>query len=71
VVINFQSLAPTSKTKNAKKRSLSEKGTIAALNRCRDLARRIQSGLANKSSEQMTRLQSLADLQVSLRRPSY
>jgi hypothetical protein len=57
-----------------KKRSLSEiekVGTIAALNRCRDLLRQIQSGLANKSSEEMTSLQSLADFQVSLERAAF
>jgi hypothetical protein len=39
-----------------RKRSLSEiekVGTIAALNRCRELARQIQSGLVNKSSERL------------------
>jgi hypothetical protein len=57
-----------------KKRSLSEiekGGAIAALNRCRELVRQIQSDLANKSSGQMTRLQSLADLQVSLERAAF
>jgi hypothetical protein len=57
-----------------KKRSLSEiekGGPIAALNRCRELVREIQSGLANKNSEQMTRLQSLADFQVSLERAAF
>jgi hypothetical protein len=57
-----------------KKRSLSEMekgGTIAALNRCRELVRQIQSDLANKSSGQMTRLQTLADLQVSLERAAF
>ena len=54
-----------------RKRSLSEiekVGTIAALNRCRELARQIQSGLVNKSSERLIHSESLADFQVSLER---
>jgi hypothetical protein len=54
-----------------KKRSLSEiekVGTIAALNRCRELATQIQTGLASQSSEHFLHAESLADLQVSLER---
>src|SRR3977135_2161902 len=49
--------------------SESEKvATIAARNRCRELARQIQSGLVNKSSERLIHSESLADFQVSLER---
>jgi hypothetical protein len=52
-------------------RSLSEiekVGTDAALNRCRELARQIQSGLLNKQPDNFVDILSLADLQVSLER---
>jgi hypothetical protein len=42
-------------------------GTTAALNLCRESARKLQSGLANKSSEQMP-FQSLVDFRASLER---
>jgi hypothetical protein len=54
-----------------RKRSLSEiekVGTIGALNRCRELAHQIQSGLVNKDSEHLIHTESLADFQVSLER---
>jgi hypothetical protein len=43
-------------------------GTKAALNRCRELARQIQSDLLNKKPEQFLDLLCLADFQVSLER---
>jgi hypothetical protein len=53
------------------KRSLSaiEKvGTKAALDRCRELARQIQSDLRNKKPDHFVDVLSLADFQVSLER---
>jgi len=48
--------------------AIEKAGTEAALNRCRALARQIQSDLVNKKPEQFVNLLSLADFQVSLER---
>jgi hypothetical protein len=48
--------------------AIEKAGTEAALNRCRALARQIQSDLLNKKPDQFVNLLSLADFQVSLER---
>ena len=48
--------------------AIDKAGTEAALNRCRALARQIQSDLLNKKPDQFVNLLSLADFQVSLER---
>jgi hypothetical protein len=59
------------KQRHGIKRSLSEiekLGTEAALNRCRDLAREIQSRLHDRKPGHFGDVFSIADLQVSLER---
>jgi len=48
--------------------AIEKAGPEAALNRCRALARQIQSDLLNKKPDQFVNALSLADLQVSLER---
>ena len=56
------------------KRSISEierTGTDAALNRCRELARQLQTELARKRTGNFVDVMSLADFQVSLERAAF
>jgi hypothetical protein len=56
------------------KQSISEierTGTEAALNRCRDLARQLQTELSGKRTEDFLDVMSLADFQVSLERAAF
>jgi hypothetical protein len=46
-------------------------GTEAALNRCRELARQLQTELSDKGSEHFVDAMSLADFQVSLERAAF
>jgi ERCC4-type nuclease len=46
-------------------------GTEAALNRCRELARQLQTELARKRTDHFVDMLSLADFQVSLERAAF
>jgi hypothetical protein len=48
--------------------AIEKAGTDAALNRCRALARQIQSDLLKKSPDDFVNLLALADVQVSIER---
>jgi hypothetical protein len=48
--------------------AIEKAGTEAALDRCRALAHRIQTGLRDKKPEHFMNVMSLADFQVSLER---